>query len=81
MKAIITASLLVLATAAFAQINQTPNQGYTISRPGGPTTFVQPTPNGGYVTNTPGVGPSFANPTPSGGYIVNTPRPGGIYGR
>jgi len=84
-----------LTTSAHAQFtNPNSNNGYTITRPGGPTTFVNPSSNGGYVATTPGYGTSFANPNGSGGYIVTSPsqRPygggqysnqpyGGQYGR
>jgi hypothetical protein len=46
---------------------------YTITRPGGPTTFVTPMGNGGYVATTPGYGTSFGTPNGNGGYIVTTP--------
>jgi hypothetical protein len=60
----------LMATSAYAQVtyvNPTPNGGYIVNRPGGPTTYVNPTPNDGYIANTPGYGTSYGNPTPNGG--------------
>ena len=61
-------SAIVGGGPAFAQ-----NNGYTITTPGQPPTFVNPNIGGGYTEITPGRSPTFINPNMGGGFTVITP--------
>jgi hypothetical protein len=63
----------LVALALLASAQGAVAQGYTVSTPGHPTTFVNPTGNGGYTVSTPGQPTTFVNPTGNGGYVASTP--------
>lgn len=68
---IIVAAILTIgtSTAAMAQLN-----GYTVTTPGQPRSFITQSPQGGgFTVTTPGQPRTFVQPSGPGGYTVFTP--------